>query len=342
MLRLGRRPIGAIVIVAGLLFSPAGGTAHATAASSTVIVAQTGDHSATVTAIQRALLAAGIAVGGGVDGWYGPGTATAVSQFQQTHGLAATGVVDTATATLLGVLPATPTLAAGSRGPAVTALQQQLIAVGLRPTGGADGIYGSSTSAMVKLFQTRAGLPATGSADAATLAALLAAAAAVTPATSAPPAPDPATGASPAVPGHHGVVDLEYLPVPRTCAIRSSFGARRSGGRTHKGMDIIVPRGTPVYAVRSGTITKRNLDYRGSLAGNALYLTVADGTYFFYAHLDHFADGIGVGVAVQAGALIGYVGSTGNAGGPHLHLEIHPLGGAAVDPYPIVKAASGC
>jgi peptidoglycan hydrolase-like protein with peptidoglycan-binding domain len=341
MLRLGRRPIGAIVIAAGLLFSPAGSIAHATAAASTTIVAQTGDHSATVTAIQRSLMSAGIAVAGGADGWYGPGTAAAVSQFQQANGLPATGVVDTDTATLLGVLPATPTLTAGSRGAAVTALQQQLIAIGLRPNGGADGVYGAATTAMVKLFQTRAGLPATGSADAATLAALLAAATAATPTTTVAPAAA-AAEASAAVAGHHGVIDLEYLPVPRTCAIRSSFGARRSGGRTHQGMDIIVPRGTPVYAVRSGTITKRTLDFRGSLAGNALYLTLADGTYFFYAHLDHFADGIAAGVPVQAGALIGYVGSTGNAAGPHLHLEIHPHGGAAVDPYPIVKAASGC
>lgn len=430
MLTLGRRPIGAIIIVAGLLFSAAGSTSSATAATATVIVAQRGDHSATVTAIQRSLVVAGIRVSGGVDGWYGPATATAVAQFQEAHGLPATGVVDTATATLLGVLPATPILKIGSRGAAVAAVQQQLIAVGialrggadgtfgrqteaalkyfqqtrhilptgnldagtaavlaaaqpassptptptpvpaptptpaptsgvgpgsrgavvvsvqralisigLRPSSGADGIYGASTTAMVKLFQTRAGLAATGAADDATIAALLAAAAAATPAT---PAVLPATSASPAAPGDHGVVDLEYLPLPRTCAIRSSFGAPRSGGRKHLGIDITAARGTPVYAVRTGTITKRNLDYPSSLAGNALYLTVGDGTYFFYAHLDQFADGIGVGVHVPAGALIGYVGSTGNAGGPHLHLEVHPSGGVAVDPYPIVRAASGC
>ena len=442
MLTLGRRPIGAIVIAAGLLFSAVGSSPPASAATATSIVAQRGDHSATVTAIQRALVAAGIPVAGGVDGWYGAGTTAAVTRFQQLRGLPATGAVDTATATLLGVLPATPILRVGSRGPAVADLQrklsaigitvrggadgiygaytaaavkyfqqsrhiapsgnldvgtsavldaaqpvaattptppttpapapapvpapapattgvgpgsrgpvvvgvqQSLIAVGLRPNGGADGIYGASTAAMVRAFQTRTGLPATGSADNTTIATLLAAAAATVPAPTTPPSAPPtgpaANGAVPAVPGDHGLVDLEYLPLPRTCAIRGSFGAPRSGGRTHMGMDISAARGTPIYAVRAGTITKRTFDYPGSLGGNALYLTTADGTYFFHAHLDRFAAGIAPGVKVPAGAVIGYVGSTGNAGGPHLHLEVHPRGGAAIDPYPIVKAASGC
>jgi hypothetical protein len=66
MLTLGRRPIGAIVIAAGLLFSAVGSSPPASAATATSIVAQRGDHSATVTAIQRALVAAGIPVTGGV------------------------------------------------------------------------------------------------------------------------------------------------------------------------------------------------------------------------------------------------------------------------------------
>ena len=121
-----------------------------------------------------------------------------------------------------------------------------------------------------------------------------------------------------------------------------NWGAPRSGGRKHQGVDIIAKSGTPLYAVQTGTITKRQTDYRGSLAGNALWLTLPDGTYYFYAHLSSFADGIGVGTKVTAGTVIGYVGTTGNASVPHLHFEVHPNGGAAVNPYPIVKAVSGC
>ena len=104
----------------------------------------------------------------------------------------------------------------------------------------------------------------------------------------------------------------------------------------------MAPRGTPILAVQHGTITKLWYNVPGSLSGNGIKLTAADGTYFFYAHLDHFASGIAVGSVVQPGAVIGYVGSTGNAGTPHLHFEVHPGGGPAVNPTPIVVAAGTC
>ncbi len=69
---------------------------------------------------------------------------------------------------------------------------------------------------------------------------------------------------------------------------------------------------------------------------------MADGTYVFYAHMTGIADGIAAGVPVKAGQIVGTVGSTGNSGTPHLHFEVHPKGGAAVNPYPIVKAINGC
>lgn len=79
-----------------------------------------------------------------------------------------------------------------------------------------------------------------------------------------------------------------------------------------------------------------------SLSGNALRLTGADKTYFFYAHLDSFAAGIAVGSTVRAGQIIGYMGSTGNSGVSHLHFEVHPGGGDAINPYPVVKAVDAC
>ena len=78
------------------------------------------------------------------------------------------------------------------------------------------------------------------------------------------------------------------------------------------------------------------------MPGNGLRLTMKDGTYFFYAHLLSFADGIEVGSKVKAGQVIGRNGNTGSSGTAHLHFEIHPNGGAAINPYPIVKAIDGC
>ena len=71
-------------------------------------------------------------------------------------------------------------------------------------------------------------------------------------------------------------------------------------------------------------------------------MTIADGTYFFYAHMSAFAPGLSVGSAVKAGQIIGQVGMTGDAPIPHLHFEVHPGGGASVNPTPYVKAVDGC
>jgi murein DD-endopeptidase MepM/ murein hydrolase activator NlpD len=98
---------------------------------------------------------------------------------------------------------------------------------------------------------------------------------------------------------------------------------------------MLAPRGTPVVAVVSGSA----LFKQTSLGGNSIWLTGNNGTKYFYAHLDGFE---GSTRGVSQGELIGYVGSTGNAGETnHLHFEVHPGGGAAVNPYPYVVAA-GC
>lgn len=315
-----------------------------------------GAHSTAVATMQQQLLDVGVSVRGGADGWFGSGTEAAVRQFQVMKGLTATGQLDAATAEVLanaaaGVgggtpaapspapspgTPATPALPQqGSRGDAVKAFQQELIAVGLRPKGGADGIYGPATATALATFQQRAGLPATGVYDQATATALTAAATAARNGSTGTPGGPSGTNAD-------GSVTLANFPMPQRCTFWDTWGAPRSGGRTHQGVDILAPTGTPIYAVQGGTITKIQTDYKGSLAGNAIWLTAPDGTYFFYAHLSAFASGVAKGTRVNAGATIGYVGSTGNAGVPHLHFEVHPRGGNAVNPYPIVKPVSGC
>jgi LysM repeat protein len=145
-----------------------------------------------------------------------------------------------------------------------------------------------------------------------------------------------------ATPGPAPAVAIAVFPVQGLCSFGDTYGASRSGGRFHEGVDIIANAGHWIYAVQDGTLTKKYLDAPGSLSGNGWRLTVAGGTYFFYAHLSAFAPGLSVGSAVKAGQIIGQVGMTGDAPIPHLHFEVHPGGGASIDPTPVVKAVDAC
>ena len=101
--------------------------------------------------------------------------------------------------------------------------------------------------------------------------------------------------------------------------------APRPGGRVHQGTDMITARGTPLYAVVDGVAKPRV----NELGGNTVSLLGADGNSYYYAHLESWGK---VG-NVTKGTVIGYVGMTGNASTWHLHFEIHPGNGDAVDPY---------
>jgi murein DD-endopeptidase MepM/ murein hydrolase activator NlpD len=129
-------------------------------------------------------------------------------------------------------------------------------------------------------------------------------------------------------------------PVGDPVFFRDTWGDPRSGGRSHKGVDMMAPHGTPIYAIHSGTITRMK---SGGLGGITLYMFGDDGTQYYYAHLQGYADGVGVGTRVDAGDLIAYNGSSGNAdaSAPHVHFEVHPGGGGAVNPYPWAAAACG-
>jgi murein DD-endopeptidase MepM/ murein hydrolase activator NlpD len=120
-------------------------------------------------------------------------------------------------------------------------------------------------------------------------------------------------------------------PIQGPTGFADTWGAPRSGGRKHEGVDMMSPRGTMIVAIVDGFAEPK----QNELGGTSIWFTGADGHKYYYAHLDAYAS---LGQVVK-GEVIGYVGDTGNARGtPHLHFEIHPLGGAAVNPYPTVRA----
>lgn len=289
-----------------------------------------------VVAVQKALKAAGLDVRGGIDGAFGSGTTSTISLFQTSKGLTASGVLDIPTAVALALVapiaapaPAAVSVAStssllnpsslpvrGNRGDSVRTLQSALIKAGIEVKGGADGVFGGATFVALKKYQTANALTVTGT---------------LTPQTAvklglvAPPA-----------------VAISVFPVQGPCSYENTWHAPRGTDRKHLGVDILAKEGNLLYAVADGTITKLYTVGTDKLAGNGVRLTMPDGTYFFYGHMQKIADGITVGTKVKAGQVVGFNGKTGATNTPHLHIEVHPLGGAAIDPTPIMAAVDAC
>jgi murein DD-endopeptidase MepM/ murein hydrolase activator NlpD len=120
-------------------------------------------------------------------------------------------------------------------------------------------------------------------------------------------------------------------PIGGNYGFADTWGAPRSGGRSHQGVDMIAATGVPIIAVEAGSVRFSS----NRLGGNAAWLTGNSGTKYYYAHLSSY---VGSNGSVSRGQQIGRNGQTGNAGTPHLHFEVHPGGGRAVNPYPYVRS----
>ena len=138
------------------------------------------------------------------------------------------------------------------------------------------------------------------------------------------------------------------FPVLGPTVYIDNFGQPRPGG-PHQGIDILAPKRALALAAEPGKV---KFWTHSAGAGCMLYLYGASGTNYYYIHLNNdltkgndnrgkcvagtaYARGLKTGAKVSAGQVVGYVGDSGDANGihPHLHFELHPNGGHAVDPY---------
>jgi murein DD-endopeptidase MepM/ murein hydrolase activator NlpD len=171
--------------------------------------------------------------------------------------------------------------------------------------------------------------------------------------------PEPATrpvvlAGAPTKPGRNAVSEeeaVDYLlargmeiPVAGRSVkdLEDTFDVGRDGGRTHRALDILAPRGTPVLAADSGRILRIS---ENKLGGNTVYTTdPQERIVYYYAHLDAYQPGLVQGMAIARGDTLGFVGTTGNApkDTPHLHFQVMRMpadgkywDGEAINPYPL-------
>jgi murein DD-endopeptidase MepM/ murein hydrolase activator NlpD len=197
------------------------------------------------------------------------------------------------------------------RGDGVRALQEALNGRGFKVE--VDGVLGAETGAAVGAFQHLAGLEVDGFVGPNTAEAL---------------GIEPISGGAGQVSGSgyfHPTSGVGNLGSKG----RNDFGAPRNG-RTHKGQDIMLAEGSPLFAVTSGTVVWAENDS----AGIIVYVDGDDGHRYSYFHLSEREGSDGM--SVQANQVIGAVGNTGNSSGAHLHFEVRPDRGQQVDPLPLL------
>ncbi|MEO8336002.1 MAG: M23 family metallopeptidase [bacterium] len=125
--------------------------------------------------------------------------------------------------------------------------------------------------------------------------------------------------------------------------LHDTFDEGRDGGRVHRALDILAPRGTPVLSADSGRILRVSSN---TLGGNIIYATDPLGrVVYYYAHLDSYQLGLTQGAQVARGDTLGFVGTTGNApkDTPHLHFQVMRMpsdgkywDGEPINPYPLI------
>lgn len=133
----------------------------------------------------------------------------------------------------------------------------------------------------------------------------------------------------------HSKIKMPVADVTRR-EVADTWGAPRSGSRTHEGQDIFAPKGTKVLSATNGYIYKIG---ENNLGGQTVSVISSGGRIYYYAHLDSYAPGIKVGDPVTTRSLLGFVGTTGNAQGtpPHLHFGVYTFGyGNAINPLPLI------
>jgi peptidoglycan hydrolase-like protein with peptidoglycan-binding domain len=264
-----------------------------------------------VAAVQVALKRLGL-YSATVDGVRGPMTKAAIVRFQRRRGLSVDGVVGPRTRRAFGKRgrPAfgSRTMKKGDRGWDVAAMQYILARRGY-PPGAIDAVFGPMTDGALRNFQGAYGLSADGLAGPATISALRRGSA--------------SRGTTPVA---NGPVRL-LRPVPGSIGDR--FGAPRSGGRTHTGLDFPVPFGTRVGAAGVGVTEFAGWNSGGY--GNLVVVRHRLGYTTWYAHLSSITTW--KGEEVTGGTRLGYVGSTGNSTGPHLHFELR-RNAVPIDPFP--------
>ena len=269
-----------------------------------------------VAAVQVALKRVGL-YNATVDGVRGPLTKAAIISFQRSRGLSVDGVVGPQTRRAFGKRgrPAfgSRTMKRGDRGWDVAAMQYILARRGY-PPGAIDAVFGPMTDAALHNFQRAYGLSADGLAGPQTIAALRRGSA--------------SRGTTPVA---HGPVRL-LRPVPGR--IGDHFGSPRSAGRTHTGIDFPAHHGTGIGAAGVGVVEFAGWNTGGY--GNLVVVRHRLGYTTWYAHMSSVA--VVKGQQVTGGTRVGYVGSTGNSTGPHLHFELR-RNAVPVDPFPYMLGA---